>query len=76
MEMGRILSNFFFSDNFENLINRWLTVSSMGEEMENETYISSNSSTVHQYDYDDKDYSNYYDEPLYKLQDDVSGLYR
>ena len=42
--------------------------------MENESYISSNSSSaVHQYDYDDKDYSNYYDEPLYKLQDDVSG---
>ena len=40
--------------------------------MENGTHTYSNSSTVHQYEYDDKDYSNYYDQPLYKLQDDVS----
>ena len=49
-----------------------LTVSSMREEMENGTETYSNSSGVQQYDYEDKDYSNYYDQPLYKLQDDVS----
>ena len=31
---------------------------------------------VHQYEYDDKDYSDYYDEPLYRLQDDVSSRFR
>ena len=44
--------------------------------MENVTETSSNSSTTdHQYEYEDKHYYDYYDEPLYRLQDDVSSTY-
>ena len=53
-----------------------MTVSTIRVRMLNGTDTPSNITTVHQYEYDDKDYSDYYDEPLYRLQDDVSSRFR